>query len=334
MNILLILTGGTIACKTVNSTMNPTAQNACDILRMYKTKNPNCDINFSVEQPFTILSENLEPSYLERLVNFISSKAAEGYDGIIVTHGSDTLSYSSAMLGLCLHGLGIPVVITASDYVPDDPASNALYNFSAAAALACRMKSGVCTVYKNPCCKRGNVFIPTRLEQADRINDIFSYAGSTPAAVTDEYGNIEQNTDILTELESCPAMPQLSQISLKKRVMLLHPSPAADYDNITFSPDTAAVLHLTYHSGTIPERAAEFISKCRKQNIPFFLCSLKRSSQALYETSSRLMALGAVPLYDITEESAYAKLLLAVNLFPDNIEGFMKKQIYFEMLSQ
>ena len=46
------------------------------------------------------------------------------------------------------------------------------------------------------------------------------------------------------------------------------------------------------------------------------------------------MALGAVPLYDITEESAYAKLLLAVNLFPDNIEGFMKKQIYFEMLSQ
>ena len=332
-NILLVLTGGTIGSSCSDGIIS-SESSCCRVAQLYNEAYPACGIYFTQVRPFTILSENLEPSYLERLVNFISSKAAEGYDGIIVTHGSDTLSYSSAMLGLCLHGLGIPVVITASDYVPDDPASNALYNFSAAAALACRMKSGVCTVYKNPCCKRGNVFIPTRLEQADRINDIFSYAGSTPAAVTDEYGNIEQNTDILTELESCPAMPQLSQISLKKRVMLLHPSPAADYDNITFSPDTAAVLHLTYHSGTIPERAAEFISKCRKQNIPFFLCSLKRSSQALYETSSRLMALGAVPLYDITEESAYAKLLLAVNLFPDNIEGFMKKQIYFEMLSQ
>ena len=76
--------------------------------------------------------------------------APDKYDGLIITHGSDTLSYSSAFLGLCLCGLDIPVALTAADLVPDDPRSNAVENLRACVEVIEKFRRGVFTVYKNP----------------------------------------------------------------------------------------------------------------------------------------------------------------------------------------
>ncbi len=319
--LLIIMTGGTIG-STDNNGIISVSQNTSVITERFKRQNPDFDVEFVTESPYTILSENLTVSCWECLINSVLSRDLSPFEGIIITHGSDTLSYTSAMMGLCLHGLSVPVVITAADYVPDDPRSNADVNFKAAVQLALKMESGVYTVYKNKNSPKPQLFIPTRICEADRIADIFTSADKNISA----NGNLVYLSMLRkVKKENIPA-----DIKFTKRVVIVHPYPSINYGSISLDDNTGAVLHVTYHSGTVSEEASALLDKCRKRNIPFFLCSLKSSSKSLYETGNRLIELGAIPLYDINTESAYAKLLLALNLFPDNIREFMSKDIYFE----
>ncbi len=337
-NILLVLTGGTIGSFEKNGIIG-TEKGKCRVLELFEEKYPDSDCQFEIKEPLNILSENLTCNDWETLVNFILSLDLSGFDGMIITHGSDTLSYSSAMLGMCLHGLGLPVVITASNYVPDDTRSNALVNFKAAIELIQQVHDGVYTVYTNPPdlpSQLSHAFIPTRMKEADRFVDCFYDIDSIPFAIVDKTGDIREYGNDLSvrDLEERQRFFNRKEFYFEKSVQLIHPYPSINYDNITISENTGAVLHITYHSGTVSEKSLTLLAKCRKKNIPFFLCSLKNSAKAMYETSNILLQNGAVPLYDISTESAYAKLLLAVNLQSDNMEEFMKKNIYFEITEE
>ncbi len=337
-NILLVLTGGTIGSFQQNGIIN-TKKGKCRVLELFKEKYPDSDCQFEIKEPLNILSENLTYKDWERLINFILSLDLSAFDGIIITHGSDTLSYSSAMLSMCLHGIGLPVVITASNYVPDHPKSNALVNFKAAVELIHQIHDGVYTVYTNPPdlpSQLTHVFLPTRMKEADRFMDCFYEIDSIPLAIIDKTGDIREHGNPLSvcDLEQHQRFFSRIDFHFEKGVQLIHPYPSINYDDITLGQNIGAVLHITYHSGTVSEKALTLLAKCKERNIPLFLCSLKSSAKAIYETSNSLLQNGAVPLYDISTESAYAKLLLAVNLYNDNIKSFMNKNIYFERLEE
>ena len=329
-NILIINTGGTIGSHEENGVIS-SEKGKCRILELYNEAFPGSQTEFTTVEPYNILSENLETLHWEMLIHFIISIDKSCYDGIIITHGSDTLSYTSAMLGMCLHNLGIPIVITASDYVPDHPQSNALDNFSASVKLINNCHNGVYTVYKNRNDNSARVFIPTRMQEADRFNDRFSETDGLPFG----FINNEGCQDILCKIrhtENKTNSLELSSLRFSKNVLSVHPYPSINWEKITPDDNTGAVLLITYHSGTVPEKAEFLLEKCLENKIPLFLCSLKKSSKAIYETSSNLLKKGALPLYNMSTESAYAKLLLAVNLSQDNIAEFMKKDIYFETI--
>ena len=329
--ILLVLTGGTIGSMLHDGIISADSS-VCRVQKLYEKSCPDNNINFVTVNPFTILSENLETLHWEKLIHFILSFDIKDYDGIIITHGSDTLTYSSAMLGICLHGLGIPVVITASDYVPDDPKSNALFNFRAAVSLICQKSDGVYTVYKNHTDTVARVFTPTRMCQ-DRLNDLFMPSDMTETASIDENGTLVQSESKinLCDLEKKKNTLNLSELHFSKSVMLIHPYPSINYDNFTLTPETGAVILVTYHSGTVSEKAESIIARCKEMNVPLFLCSLKRNNDSLYETNNFLIQKGAVPLYDISVESAYAKVLLGINLsYP--LADFLQTDLYFEKM--
>ncbi len=333
--VLLVLTGGTIGSCEKSGVISADPK-SCRILDIYHSRSFGSDIEFVTEMPYNILSENLNADNWKTLIAFILSYDLHDFEGIIITHGSDTLSYTSAMLGICLHGMKLPVVITASDFVPDDPRSNALANFKAAVDLILQKKSGVYTVYKNKTDKYANIFIPTRLCEADRINDIFAHADGSAPAYIDENGLISEN-NCSVELKKLETKENSIEINTRaiefdKKVLLIHPYPDMNYDDILINDNVYAVLHVTYHSGTVSSDAAVLLDKCKEKNIPLFLCSLK-NSRSLYETSNTLIKNGAVPLYNINTESAYAKLMLAAGLCPENTEELMNTDMYYEILT-
>lgn len=96
--ILVILTGGTIGSKVEGKIINTTAASSYRLLQLYNEKYAD-DTEFEVIQPINILSENLTPVEWGVLCNCLLELNFEKYQGIIITHGSDTLSYTSALIG-------------------------------------------------------------------------------------------------------------------------------------------------------------------------------------------------------------------------------------------
>ena len=85
---------------------------------------------------FDILSENVTPSHWARMAKRVAKAVDGGVDGVVITHGTDTLGYTAAALSFALAGVPIPVVLVGAQRSPDRPSSDAPLNLVAAVAVA------------------------------------------------------------------------------------------------------------------------------------------------------------------------------------------------------
>ena len=331
-NILVVLTGGTIGSSLRNGVISPSEESHA--LSVYQERYPD-EAAFTVCRPMNLLSENLTIHHWEKLVNLLLSMPLDNYDGIIITHGSDTLSYSSAMLAMCLSGVPKPVVITASNYVPEHPESNAAVNLHGAVVVINSLSRGVFTVYRNPHETDCAVYLASRICECSRFTGCFSsFDGRPYGVVTGNSFRLLAPRPSLRELETfTPPLPAFALPVFEKEVLLLRPYPSFPYDRITLSERIGAVLQITYHSSTAnsePENSAlTLLHRCREEGIPFYMASFPKNSTSLYETSHVLVQQGAIPLYDLSDEAAYAKLLLRCNL-PRAAALPLEQDLYFE----
>ncbi|MFC1801582.1 Glu-tRNA(Gln) amidotransferase subunit GatD [Nanoarchaeota archaeon] len=80
-----------------------------------------------------LLSGNMRFSHYNLMAKEIEKAVKEGVDGIIVTHGTDTLHYTSAALAFALEDLGVPVILVGSQRSSDRGSSDASMNLICAA---------------------------------------------------------------------------------------------------------------------------------------------------------------------------------------------------------
>lgn len=332
--ILFLLTGGTIG-STVEKGIIRTDACSCKAIELYCQRYGKTD-SFEIVPLMDILSENLQKKHWEILINYLWQTNLSDYSGVIITHGSDTLSYSSAFVGLCLHGMSCPVILTASDRVPQHPESNAVDNLRAAVILLHHVQQGVYTVYRNPGDSFCSVWLSTRIQEADRVLGRFSSIDDRTLC------RIEQDRLIVTNETLWNAACQkrfhlfsTGSLRLPFDVLMIQPYPGMNYHCFVPNDTCRAVLHLTYHSSSASVQrnnsALSLLQLCQQKKIPFYLLSLPREKNNLYETSYCLLKNGAIPFYHCTRESAYAKLLLSVNL-SSLPKDFIFQNQFFEFL--
>lgn len=337
--ILVILTGGTIGSRVEGEEMDVTADSPYRLLAQYQDRYGK-DHEFEVRQPFTILSENMSLPFWNRLCSCLWDIPWQEYEGIILAHGSDTLSYTAALLGLAFCHVPIPLILIASNYPLGEKGSNGLANFRSAVELIdTHMVKGVFCVYQN---NKGenNVYLATRITEADPYLDQFGSFGGVPL------GTMEKGAFRYREH---PVNPSLKEIGRERRamvrtcpvlsrpVLMLRAYPGLDYRTVDLTAEPGAVLHCLYHSATAciqGEGTAlpELISRCREKGIPFYAASGKSLSGKQYVTAKEIREQGAAVLQNISPEAAYAKTLLFSQ--PDLIdEGKrMEDTFYFENL--
>jgi len=68
----------------------------------------------------------------------VGEKIGEGAEGVVITHGTDTLGYSSAALSFAFRGLPVPVIFVGSQRSSDRPSSDAATNLVGAVTAASR----------------------------------------------------------------------------------------------------------------------------------------------------------------------------------------------------
>ncbi|MFZ2411202.1 MAG: Glu-tRNA(Gln) amidotransferase subunit GatD [Candidatus Methanoperedens sp.] len=143
-NISILSTGGTIASKIDYRTGAVTSQfSAEDILRaipeLEEIANYNCRMIYS------ILSENMRPSYWVELARAVYEEIKNGAEGIIITHGTDTMMYTAAALSFMIE-TPVPIVLVGSQRSADRPSSDNAMNAICAAVVATSDIAEVCVV--------------------------------------------------------------------------------------------------------------------------------------------------------------------------------------------
>jgi glutamyl-tRNA(Gln) amidotransferase subunit D len=133
-NLAIVSTGGTIASRIDYRTGSVTSQfNANDIL----TAIPELKeiANYRTIPLATILSENMTPAIWQDLARAVHAEIKNGATGVIVTHGTDTMAYSAAVLSFMID-TPVPIVFVGSQRSADRPSSDNAMNAVCAAAAA------------------------------------------------------------------------------------------------------------------------------------------------------------------------------------------------------
>ena len=258
MKILVIATGGTIGSAAADNGVITLSDNS--ILSDIKN-NPDkygCEnIKLAWVSPYTILSERLSGAYINALVECVLENIGY-YDGIIITHGTDTLQYSAAAVSYAVGSRSSPVVFAASDFPVGDPRANGGVNFTFAAKfIEGGYGRGDFVSNKNENGKMCVHRASRLMEHAPFSNDLNSYPEC--------YGVFERGKFIYNPAYVAVNDEDVPFYSLKlspvSPILRLKALPGMLLPRLDMS--VRAVMIETYHSGTLPADTDEFRDFCR-----------------------------------------------------------------------
>ncbi|MBZ5753465.1 asparaginase [Metabacillus rhizolycopersici] len=141
--ILLLATGGTIASVQGKDGLTPGITDK-DLVG-YLPEN-NEELLLHSINLMNLDSTNMQPEYWLEIARTIYNKYDQ-YDGFVITHGTDTLGYTSAALSYILQSLAKPVIITGSMVPIDFDGTDAKKNMVDAIRFACENVCGVYVVF-------------------------------------------------------------------------------------------------------------------------------------------------------------------------------------------
>lgn len=137
--ICLIATGGTIASRKTEHGLMP-ALTGQDLIRSVPELQGFCNMDFV--QLMQLDSSNLVPEHWQRIAKEVAERYDQ-YDGFVITHGTDTMAYTSSALHYMLQNMHKPVVITGSQLPMGVENSDAPENLLLAVKGAISGKAGV-----------------------------------------------------------------------------------------------------------------------------------------------------------------------------------------------
>ena len=124
--ILLLATGGTIACKPTSRGVLAPAISAAELLQFVPELEGMCRID--TMQLYDLDSTNIGPEHWCGMAKAIRDHYGE-YDGFVIAHGTDTMAYTAAALSYMVQNPAKPIVLTGSQksiYNRDTDARNNL----------------------------------------------------------------------------------------------------------------------------------------------------------------------------------------------------------------
>ena len=326
MKILVIFTGGTIGSASGKKWISLDDSTNYTLIENYK-ENGDESIKFSVSSPYSILSENLSGQELTSLCQVVSENAKKDYDGIIVTHGTDTIQYMAAALSFTVSASKIPVVLVSSNYPLEDARSNGNVNFKAAVDfIKSKSANGVFVSYKNADESETKIHLGTRvIGHAEAMDEIHSLGGECFATVSSE-GKVSMNYVEWQPLVN--GEDRTVEFVASPKVLMINSFPGDDF---SYNLDGVnAVLIKPYHSGTLNTENTNLNSFCQRakeKGVPIFLGNVAGGKAYSSSKSYKDLCLTVLPFCSIP--AIYVKIWRAISLKKD-VREFVINEISSE----
>lgn len=294
MNIRIIFTGGTIGSAEKDNIISTDSKAAYTLLEKYRKEYDAADVSFKTSEPLRMLSENLSASEINLIIKSVREAVTEDTDGIIVTHGTDTIQYTAAALSLILDSINIPVMLVSSAYPLDDERQNGTDNFAAAVEfIKEKAGCGVFVPYRNKEDRYVTIHDAQKLMSHHETTDsLFSLDDEYYACYMKDHNEIILNAGFHKAEMSEHEKPADIGYSDDPGILVVAPYPGCSYE---FGELTGYkyVLFRPYHSATLDTANEKFVSFCRKATeagLKLYLSGCSRST--MYESTLTYRSLG------------------------------------------
>ncbi len=322
--LLLIYTGGTIGMKQDMKDLTLKPFDFSQILdevpeiRKFAFKIDT----YSFEPP--IDSSDVEPSLWQDLARLIKDKY-EDYDGFIILHGTDTMSYSASALSFMLDGLTKPVIFTGSQLPIGVPRTDGKENLISAVEIASAKDDEGHPAVPEVCVCFDSLLM--RGNRSTKVNsEVFRAFQSPNFPPLAEAGiNIRYNNEYIRKPNDWhQSLTINTELDTRVSILKIHPGITPEVvRNILCGKDTRAIIMETYGSGNAPTRdwfldIVKESSAMNKIIVNVTQCLAGTVNMNIYANGKALERAGVIDGYDSTTESALAKLFYLMGKSRDN----------------
>jgi glutamyl-tRNA(Gln) amidotransferase subunit D len=329
-NLSLLSTGGTISSKIDYRTGG--------VMAALTAKELNDSIpeltriaNIDPEVVLSEYSENIKPEHWSLIARKVANNILSGkYDGIIVSHGTDTMHYTSAALSFALQNLPIPVVLVGAQRSSDRPSSDASLNLIGACTFATSSKfSGVFVAMHYSlsdeviACHIGTRVRKNHTSRRDAFHSIDVYPFSL--IKKDQIEISRQYTDLKFQERNKNPESMVVRPNFESKVSLLKFYPGFDCRMIDYCVDLGhrAIILEGTGLGHINKECFSQIENAVNKGIIIFMtsqCIWGRTALTVYDTGRDLLNLGVIPLSNMTSETALVKAMWCFGNFTEEKE--------------
>ncbi|MFC5194536.1 asparaginase [Bizionia hallyeonensis] len=311
--ILLIYTGGTIGMiKNPNTGALKTFDFNNLLKRIPELKLLTCDIEtISFDDP--IDSSNMSPEYWVQMAEIIETNY-EAFDGFVLLHGSDTMSYTASALSFMLENLAKPVILTGSQLPIGDLRTDAKENLITSIQMASLQ------VRNRPVIREVGLYFEYKLYRGNRTTKI--NAEHFEAFESLNYPHLAESGVHITINHDALFVPNarkklLVHKNFNTNIALIKLFPGisnAILEGILNNPHIKGVVLETYGAGnaSTEDWFVQLIKDTIKKGVQVInvtQCSGGSVNMGQYETSSQLKTIGVISGKDITTEAAITKLM-------------------------
>ncbi len=326
--IKLLATGGTIA-SAGEGALTP-ALSATELLSHLPGLEHLCQAD--AEDILSLDSANIQPEEWRNIAE-ATFEALKTYDGVVITHGTDTMAYTAAMLSFMLRGLSKPVILTGSQLPITRLGNDATANLSDAFSVACAGFPGVYVVFNRAIIQGTRAF----KARATRF-DAFTSINSPLAGVLDARGvhmrhppTVRAETPALRS-ELCDAVCLIKLIP-GTQPALLEALADLHYRGVVIEAFGVGGLH------HLRRNLIDSLGKLRARGTVVVVtsqCLYDSTDLSLYAVGTQLAAQRVIPAHDMTTEAAVTKLMWVLGQTddPDAVATLMQQDICGELLRE
>ena len=324
-NILLLTTGGTIASKPGGQGLEPqrsdVMERELEQLRTY--------YRITVRDLICLDSSNITPEEWQLIARHIYEDRA-GFDGVVVSHGTDTMAYTASAVTFMLPNIDIPVVFTGSQLPLADMLSDGPDNLRTAFAMAASGHPGVFLAFDR------KVMLGCRAVKirASGFSAFESVNARYAAQVTNR--GLAVDTSVLP----VPGGPPRLADALSQNVFLLKLTPGlnpAVFDVLAAMGYKGIVIEAFGLGGVnVLHKGLRGIRRAVEDGISVVVttqCLYDSSDLRVYQVGNQLLDLGVIQGRDMTTEAAMTKLMWALgqNMNPEQVKDLFEKSLAGEI---
>lgn len=282
--------------------------------------------NLNTEKLFAVFSENMGPEQYKALAIAIGKEIENGIDGIIIGHGTDTLSHTAAALTFMVQNPPVPIVLVGSQRSSDRPSSDAALNLMHAAYTA-----GNSDIAEVMVC----MFGPTSdeygfLHRGTRVRKMhssyrstFRTIGNTPLATVSRKDGVKpivENYNHRRKDRKAKIMPYFEE---KVTIVYYYPNMQPDIIDSLVDNGYKGIIIAGTGLGHINKPLYPAIERATKKGVHIYMTVQTLWGYAhmyVYDTGRDLMAKGIIPAENMLPETAYIKLGWALGQTNDPAE--------------